>query len=337
MLKLITGNKINNRSERAPKFRPAGAARALFTAAAVIGILTLMSYCAYAFEYGSSKPFYNENLSMNIKSIDSSSFPVISIYAYVTDEDGAIYRNLNKNYFKVSENCIKIDHIKVETDPKVVNLVLALDISGSMKRMMRELKQDAFAFLSMLDKNDKCAILGFRQSIKLLQDFTGDQFKLNKALFSTNADCGTYLYDSLYKGIDMLHYRDGGKAILVISDGSDESPSGKKPYSKHTLDEVIDYARKCGVQIYTIGLGYEVLEEPLRELANKTGGVAQFSPNPYELKFNLKKVLQSFKTFYKIMYMSYNPELSQNQRAVEVEVKTPHGSAASTTSYSTMR
>lgn len=292
---------------------------------------------AQAFEYGSSKPFYNENLSMNIKSIDSSGFPVISVYAYVTDEDGAIYRNLNHNYFKVSENCIKIDHIKVETDPKVMNLVLALDISGSMKRMIKELKQDAFMFLSMLDKNDKCAILGFRQSIKLLQDFTGDQFKLNKALFSTNADCGTYLYDTLYKAVSMLHYRDGGKAILVITDGSDESPSGKKPYSKRSLDEVIDYARKCGVQIYTIGLGYEVLEEPLREMANKTGGTAQFSPNPYELKYNLKKVLHNFKTYYKIMYMSFNPELSARKRAVEIEVKTPHGSASALTSYSTNR
>ncbi len=292
---------------------------------------------AHAFEYGSSKPFYNENLSMNIKSIDSSGFPVISVYAYVTDEDGAIYRNLNHNYFKVSENCIKIDHIKVETDPKVMNLVLALDISGSMKRMIKELKQDAFMFLSMLDRNDKCAILGFRQSIKLLQDFTNDQFKLNKALFSTNANCGTYLYDALYRAIDMLHYRDGGKAILVITDGSDESPSGKKPYSKRSLDEVIDYARKCGVQIYTIGLGYEVLEEPLRQIANKTGGTAQFSPNPYELKYNLKKVLHNFKTYYKIMYMSFNPELSARKRAVEIEVKTPHGSASALTSYSTNR
>ena len=306
-------------------------------------IITVLFICiaglinAHAFEYGSSKPFYNENLSMNIKSIDSSSFPVISVFAYVTDEDGAIYRNLNHNYFKVSENCIKIDHIKVETDPKVMNLVLALDISGSMKRMIKELKQDAFMFLSMLDKNDKCAILGFRQSIKLLQDFTSDQFKLNKALFSANADCGTYLYDSLYKAIGMLHYRDGGKAILVITDGSDESPSGKKPYSKHSLDEVIDYARKCGVQVYTIGLGYEVSEEPLRELANKTGGTAQFSPNPYELKYNLKKVLHNFKTYYKIMYMSFNPELSARQRAVEIEVKTPHGTASALTSYSTNR
>jgi len=306
---------------------------------AIVFIMPLVYFYnnALAFEYGSSKPFYNENLSLNIKAIDSSSFPIISVFAYVTDEDGAIYRNLNKNYFSVSENCIKIDHLKVEADPKVMNLVLALDISGSMKRMIRELKQDAFMFLSMLDKNDKCAILGFRQSIKMLQDFTSDQFKLNKAIFSVNSNCGTYLYDALYKGIEMLHYRDGGKSILVISDGSDESPSGKKPFSKHTLDEVIDYARKCGVQIYTIGLGYEVLEEPLRELAEKTGGVAQFSPNPYELKYNLKKVLQSFKTYYKIMYMTFNSENSAERRAVEVEVKTPHGKASSITSYSSAR
>ncbi len=307
-------------------------------AAVLIYIITMIfTLKTYAFEYGSSKPFYNENLTMNIKAIDSASFPLISIYAYVTDEDGAIYRNLNHNYFKVSEDCIKIDHIKVEADPKTMNLILALDISGSMKRMIKELKQDAFMFLSMLDKNDKCAILGFRQSIKLLQDFTSDQFKLNKALFSVNADCGTYLYDSIYKGIDMLHYKDGGKAILVISDGSDESPSGKKPYSKRSLEEVIDYARKCGVKIYTIGLGYDVLEEPLRELANKTGGIAQFSPNPYELKYNLKKVLQNFKTFYKIMYLSFNPQLSSRHRAVEIEVKTPYGNASGLTSYSTQR
>ncbi|MEZ7892839.1 MAG: VWA domain-containing protein [Candidatus Wallbacteria bacterium] len=298
-------------------------------------VLIMMPAYAGAFEYGSSKPYYDENIELKIRSVDVSKFPVITTYVYVTDEDGAIYRNLKPNYFKVSENCIKIDHVKVETDPKVMNLVLALDISGSMKRMLKELKQDAFQFLNALDPNDKCAIVGFRQSIKLLQDFTSDQFKLHKALFTQKADCGTYLYDALYLGIDMLNKRDGGKAILVISDGSDESPSGKKPFSKHTIEEVIDHARRSGIQIYTIGLGYDVLEEPLRMLADKTGGVAQFSPNPYELKYNLKKVLQSFKTFYKIMYITYNPELSQTQRAVEVEVRTPHGKSSALTSYST--
>lgn len=288
----------------------------------------------YAFEYGKVKPFYNENLSLNIKAIDASNFPVITLYVYVTDEDGAIYRNLSPGNFKVSEDCIKIDHIKVETQPEVMNVVLALDISGSMKRMMKELKQNAFTFISMLDKHDKCAILGFKQSIKLLQDFTDDHFKLNQAIFKVNANCGTLLYDALYKGIEMLRFKDGGKAIVVITDGSDESPSGKKkPYSKHSLDEVIDFARKSGVKIYPIGLGYDVLKEPLIELANKTNGIVQFSPNPYELKYNFKKILQNFKTYYKIMYITYNSVPTPNKRAVEVEVKTPYGISSQLTSY----
>lgn len=311
-----------------------------FFRAAAVALALVFLLCpsiSSAFEYGTHKPFYNENLEVKIKAVDSSRFPIISLYAYVVDEDGAIYRNLNPNYFKVSENCIKIDHVKVETDPKLVNVVLALDISGSMKRMLTELKKDSFSFLGMLDKNDKCAIVGFRQSVKILQDFTSDQFKLNKALFSQKATCGTYLYDSLYVAIEMLRFRQGEKAILVITDGSDESPSGRKPFSKNSLEEIIDYARKCGVKIYTIGLGYDVQEGPVRDLAEQTGGVAQFSPNPYELKYNLKKVLQSIKTFYKVSYITYNRQLSETKRAVELEVKTPSGNAAVLTGYTSAR
>lgn len=312
--------------------------RTFLVVAVAMAVLTALSPSfSYAFEYGTHKPFYNENLEVRIKALDSSRFPVVTLYAYVVDEDGAIYRNLNPNYFKVSENCVKIDHLKVETDPKVVNVVLALDISGSMKRMLKELKQDAFSFLSMLDKNDKCAIVGFRQSVKVLQDFTSDQFKLNNALFSQKATCGTYLYDSLYVAVEMLRFRQGEKAILVITDGSDESPSGKKPYSKNSLEDVVDYARKCGVKIYTIGLGYDVQEGPTKELAEQTGGVAQFSPNPYELKYNLKKVLQSIKTFYKVSYITYNREISESKRAVELEVKTPHGIASALAAYMSAR
>ncbi|HOD40847.1 MAG TPA: VWA domain-containing protein, partial [Candidatus Wallbacteria bacterium] len=182
-------------------------------------------------------------LDLNIKSLDASKFPVIQAYVTVTDRDGAYYRNLTESNFAVAENRFKLDSFVVESSLKNMHIVLCLDNSASMKKDMAELQRAAFTFIKGLDPTDKCSILTFNNKTSVLQDFTNDKYALSNAVFQMRARGGTLLYDSLFTAINKCAIVEGKKAIVLFTDGKDESYSGSKPFSRHTLEEVLAHAK----------------------------------------------------------------------------------------------
>ena len=61
------------------------------------------------------------------------------------------------------------------------------------------------------------------------------------------------------------------KAIVLVSDGRDETYLGVPNASVKTMDEVIAYATENHVAIYTVGLG-DVDSSVMNSLASQTGG-----------------------------------------------------------------
>lgn len=258
-------------------------------------------------------------LDVNIKSVDASKFPVIQAYVTVTDRDGAYYRNLTEANFAVAENRYKLDSFIVESSLKNMHIVLCLDNSASMKKSMAELQRAVFTFIKGLDPTDKCAIITFNNKTTVLQDFTNDKYVLSNAVFQMRARGGTLLYDSLFSAINKCAMVDGKKAILLFTDGKDESYAGSKPFSRHSLEEVLAHARQVEVPIYVIGLGSDFNEHVLSAIANESGGTYYYSPSPYELSRLFKQVVQSFKTYYKIVFASPCQTRDQTARLVEIE------------------
>jgi len=54
--------------------------------------------------------------------------------------------------------------------------------------------------------------------------------------------------------------------------------------SKKKFQDVVDYAKQVGIPVYTIGLGSDVDETMLYDLAVGTGGIYQFAPDSSQLK-----------------------------------------------------
>lgn len=258
-------------------------------------------------------------LDVRVKSLDASHFPVIQAYVTVTDRDGAYYRNLTEQNFAVAENKFKLDSFVVESNLKNMNIVLCLDNSASMKKAMSELQRSAFTFIKGLDPTDKCSVITFNNKVTVLQDFTNDKYVLSNALFQMRAKGGTLLYDGLFQAINKCALVDGKKAIVLLTDGKDESYSGSKPFSRHTLEEVLAHAKQVDVPIYVIGLGQDFNENTLAAFANETEGTYYYAPSPYELSRLFKQVLQSFKTYYKIVFATPCATKDETARLVEVE------------------
>jgi len=82
---------------------------------------------------------------------------------------------------------------------------------------------------------------------------------------------GTLLYDATYSAIATLAaQRPAGKrAVVVMTDGVDESPG-----SRHTVEEVIAFAKEQKVPLYMLGLGREreINKDVMQKMATETGG-----------------------------------------------------------------
>ena len=105
--------------------------------------------------------------------------------------------------------------------------------------------------------------------------------------------------------------------MVVLTDGEDTA-------SKHTYDEVIRYAQRAGVTIYTIGIDMPVgkvrARYQLKKLSEITGGRSFFLPRDAELVSVYETINQELRTQYVLAYTSTSEAPADELREVEVKV-----------------
>lgn len=258
-------------------------------------------------------------LDLGVKSVDATHYPMVQIYLTVSDRDGAYLRNLGQGHFEIAENRFRIESKIVESTLKNLDVVICLDTSASMRKILQDVKRAAYSFVRGLDPMDRAAVVSFDNRVTVVQDFTNDKYLVSNGIFQLRAAGGTLLYDGLFEAINRCMLSPADKAILLITDGEDESYAGSRPFSRHTLEEVLVHAKQVGVPVYVVGIGKNFDKTVMASIANETGGAYYYSPSPYELNRLFKMVLQGFKTFYKITYATPCPYKDGTARAVEIE------------------
>ena len=98
-------------------------------------------------------------------------------------------------------------------------------------------------FIDALPAQDKIALVAFTRRYRALSDFTTDKESLKKVVEQIKGfDGGTAFYDSMWQALDQLDPNpDARKAIVVLTDGEDESLIGDKETTR-TFDELLDRA-----------------------------------------------------------------------------------------------
>ena len=143
--------------------------------------------------------------------------------ASVTDRNGRAIPGMHESDFTVFENGVerKITNVSPTNEP--FNLVLLLDVSGSVEERMDFIRKAARDFLRTVSSQDRIAIISFRDDIQVISDFTTDRALLSRKLDQIDAGGGTALYDALgYVLSNMIkQLRAERSAIVVMSDGDD--------------------------------------------------------------------------------------------------------------------
>ena len=143
--------------------------------------------------------------------------------ASVTDRNGRAIGGMREADFTVWENGVERRVTSVAPANEPFNLVLLLDVSGSVEERMDFIRKAARDFLRTTSPQDRISIISFREDIQVISDFSTDRAMLSRKLDEIDAGGGTALYDALgYVLSEPLRKLRGERtAIVVMSDGDD--------------------------------------------------------------------------------------------------------------------
>lgn len=226
-------------------------------------------------------------------------------------ESGSPIRDLKQEAFAIQEDGqkVEIQNLRMIAE-EPTNIVLVMDTSGSMAGTgVADAKSAAAAFVSGLLPNDQVAILTFDDTVKTRIEFTNDKQAITDKINAIDAtrEAGTCLYEAAYAAIGMFSaLPTGNRAVILFTDGKDETPTGAICSTQHTLDNVIEVASagETRTPIYTLGIGEDSDTETLKKIAVQTGGLYINLSSSSKLANAFQLLSDVFRSQYILTYTS---------------------------------
>ena len=195
---------------------------------------------------------------------------IVQVTVTVTNDRGEFVAGLPRNAFHVLEDGKPQTITYFASEDVPLELVVAVDVSGSMATAMPKLKEAVKAFLGAVPAENRLSLLGFNDTVFALTRRPTDPPEERMRAVDRLAPWGaTALYDVIVRGIDMLGARTGRKALIVFSDGEDQG-------SHVTLDQVEQRLQASDVTLYMIGQGrglsVDRLKKVMERLSMPSGG-----------------------------------------------------------------
>ncbi len=255
-----------------------------------------------------NNPFLMENIDVQM----------VELYTTVQNRKGKAYPGLRREQVQVLEDKVpqKIERFEWVQD-RPVHAGILLDTSTSMEEELEEAQKAAVEFLNLImTEKDRAAVITFADTPFLAARFSNDLDLLESGLSDLEAEGETAFYDSLIYSLYYFGGVKGRRFLVILSDGEDVS-------SEYTWEETLEFVRRSGVTLYTIGLKLDRKASRARtvlsRLAEETGGGFFQIQSAMELGRIYKKIQEELRSQYLITYQS-NQQEAEDYRKVEVEV-----------------
>jgi Ca-activated chloride channel homolog len=277
---------------------------------------------------------------------------LVTVSFTVRDANGALVDNLTKDDFEVVEDAVpqKIAYFARSVDVPLT-LGLIVDASGSQGHFSKKHEHDLEVFLKdVLGPRDRVFLVGFGNHIRLVSDYSQSSSELldgwrryDKASGrfpelgpDEKRDLGTGFYDAIYYPVtEKLARENGPRALLVFSDGEDNS-------SSHDMMTTIEAAQAANVLLYAIRYtekehgkltarnqyGIRVMER----IAKETGG-ADIDAEVTDPHTYFKQIAEELRTSYELAYYPSNAAKDQTFHKVIIRAKRPDLKVRAKTGY----
>ena len=255
------------------------------------------------------------NAPENLEEVDVN---LVELYTAVNDDDGFLVRGLEMSDFEVYEDDQRQEIVKFELVENLpLTLGIVLDASGSMFASMAEAQRAAVGFVeNIITPRDRCFALAFSDRPVLLMPRTSDVGAVAQRLESVVANGATSLHDAIVTSLYYYRGIRGRRAMVLLSDGEDTS-------STLAFKESLEYAKRSGVTIYTIGLGIGRAQggvrNKLESLSRETGGRSFYIQEAAELEKTYAEIERELRSQYLIAYNS--DQTSESGQYHEIQVK----------------
>ncbi len=147
-------------------------------------------------------------------------------------------------------------HIPLETEKEGVNVVLAMDVSGSMQatdykpNRLEVAKTSALLLVNSLGEKDFAGIVVFDSGASSAAYLSPDKEKVGRKLMAiTKRDGNTAIGDGLALATDMADSIPGKRKVVILLSDGENNAGGITPA------EAVSFAQTRNIQVFTIGLG----------------------------------------------------------------------------------
>jgi VWFA-related protein len=236
----------------------------------------------------------------------------------IVTRDGQFVRGLKRQDFEVAEDGVRQPVTAMAGEDGALDLVLAIDISGSMERSLDTVKAAVKRLLSKLRPGDAATLVGFNDTLFLAAEREQDQQARERAVDLLTAWGGTALYDATVRALDLISQDWGRKGIILFSDGEDRNSLTSREAAARRVQE-------SEAMLYTVGFGgaatVPALRRGLEDFARATGGRAFFPRNASDLDEVFDQIVAELAHQYVLSYALPGREQGQRWRQISVRVR----------------
>jgi Ca-activated chloride channel family protein len=257
----------------------------------------------------------------------------VPIFVSVVDRNGQTRDDVDASHFRILDNETQAKIIEFgKAFDQPISIALLLDASASMTYSIEHAEKAAAEFVARsLKAGDRCSVTAVQDVPRRKQPLTDDRTAVAKALEGIKPFGRTALYDAVISAIRELRDEKNRRAIVVLTDGSDNS-------SNYTYDDVQQTAREAGIPVYFIAYesGADDADprdlDRLRYLAGETGGfVAIATQQNLMAKYN--EIEKDLRAQFAITYQVSDLSKSNEWRRVRVVLDSPKLTARTIKGY----
>jgi len=263
---------------------------------------------------------------------------LVSVSFVARDANGALVDKLTQDDVDIFEDAVpqKISYFAKSADVPLT-LGVVVDASGSQDHFAKQHKNDLEVFFKdVLGPKDRVFLVGFGNHIRLVSDFSGSgadlledwkRYQKSTGRFpeigptGENRDLGTAFYDSIFYSVtEKLARENGRRAILLFSDGEDNS-------SSHDMMTTIEMAQSENVLVYAIRYtekehgkltarnkyGISVMDRVARETGGAHIDAETTDPHTY-----FRQIAEELRTSYEAGYYPKDPLKDDSFRKIKI-------------------
>ena len=229
-----------------------------------------------------------------LEGIDTGGFPLVR----ATVSGPALQGNLD-DAFVVTEDGNPVTPDVVRTRNDALNVVVAMDVSGSMDgQPLTEAKQAVGELLNTLPDTVPVSIVSFSDAATVQSAFTTDRDATRAAVNGLIAAGQTALFDGVQLSLAQLGVQGGTSALVVLADGDDSVSSA-------TLDDTVTALSTSGAQVSFVGLQtFDFKPETFQAMATAAGGQVLTVDDAAKFSEALRGVAAGLSTTYEIRWRS---------------------------------